>query len=450
MPKLYPFQKEGVQRIHKMGARVVLADDQGLGKTIQTLNYIKRTPNKRPVIVVCPATMKYTWQNEAYQHYKMEFHVLEGRCPEHVQHLNTKFVVINYELLESWLPVLLAMKPSMLVLDECHYAKNRTAKRTKAARKLSNECKHVIALSGTPITNKPSEYWPVLNMVRPDLFPNFVKFGWAYCRPRHTRWGWVFDGSKDTDKLNKLLTDTCMIRRLKAEVLAELPAKTRKVIPLKLSIGARKKYAEARDDFRKWIRKNNPAKAKRALKAEAVSKLGYLVRLASELKRPILIQWIHEFLQNNPDEKLVLMTMHTETIESLRGAWKDILVINGSVKGRDRTDAVRIFQTNPRHRLLVGNIKAAGIGVTLHASSNLVFLDLPWSPGDLMQAEDRIHRIGQKDRVLIQYLLALGTVEENLMKLLRTKSRVLNNVLNGGSTDTDLSVFNDLFKALAA
>jgi SWI/SNF-related matrix-associated actin-dependent regulator 1 of chromatin subfamily A len=169
--------------------------------------------------------------------------------------------------------------------------------------------------------------------------------------------------------------------------------------------------------------------------------------LVAKLKIDWTAKWIEEFFISHPKEKLMALTMHTFFIDHLKEKFgKEAVVIDGRVTGRMRQETVHQFQNNGRTRLLLGNWIAAGTGITLHASHNGVALDLPWTPGDLLQGEDRLHRIGQKKKVFIHYLMTLGTIEEKQIKVLRKKTRILDAVLDGKGKSKDLNIFDALIK----
>jgi len=446
--KLRPFQIEGVQQIYRFKGRVLLADEMGLGKTIQALYWIKKIPKRRPVVIIAPASMKYVWQSEAALHFGMRTEVLEGHHKgQRPQLISEDIIIINYDILRSWLPSLLKADPQCVILDECHYIKNKDAKRTKAALQLTENASSVLGLSGTPLTNRPIELWTILKAIRPDLFPDHNEYAWRYCKPRWTRWGWVYDGAVRTPELHKILRRECMIRRLKKDVLTELPDKTRQMVPFRLK--SYEEYDQAENDFLLWLRRISPQKAQRAKRAEALAKMGYLIRLAARLKMDWTERWIEEFYESHPGEKLVAMTCWTFVIDHLKQKFGDrAVVIDGRVTGRQREETRRCFQSNKRVDLLLGNWRAAGIGITLTAASNLASLDLPWTPGDLLQGEDRIHRIGQKMKVVIHYLMALDTIEEKQVNILRKKTKILDAILDGKRPAKDLNIFDALIERM--
>lgn len=446
---MFPFQLEGARSIRAFGGRALLADEQGLGKTVQALYWLRKKPSLRPAVVVAPASVKWGWHSEAVGLFDMRLTVLDGHCKKRTVPLPDGDVyVLNYEILESWLPSLLRVRPKCVILDEVHYIKDPRAKRSIAAHKLCRKARSVVGLSGTPMTNRPIELWSVLKAIRPDLFPSRTIYAWRYCKPRHTRWGWVFDGCTRAKELRHTLRDNVMIRRLKRNVMPEMPPKVRHVVPFMLKAGALEEYGRAEQDFIGWLGSQSPGKAQRARKSQALVKVGYLMRLAGRLKLEWSLNWVAEFLFNHPDKKLIVLTSRTATIDALRNRFgKLCVVVDGRVTGRRRHEAVRRFQTSGRCRLFCGNTRAAGVGITLHAAHNVAYLDFPWTPGDLVQGEDRAHRIGQKETVFVHYLVAMGTSEERLAGLLRSKSKVLDAVLDGGATIRDLDVFDALLRS---
>ncbi len=448
--KLKPFQRAGLLQMRKFGGQVLLGDEMGLGKTIQALFWVMKHPRRRPVVIVCPASLKWNWHSEALNLFGLRAEVLSGRPDKRRAVLPAGDIyVLNYDIMAAWLPALRRRKPQILICDEAHFLTNPRAQRTKAVTKLARKVPHRLALSGTPFSNRPIELWPVLRIVKPKLFPSRQEYAWRYCRPRFTPWGWRFDGATNTEELNRILRQSCLIRRLKQDVLKELPSKQYRTVMLRLPRRARAEYEEARQDFIKWLTKISPAKAMRAKRSQAMSKIGYLLRLAAQLKMPLVFEWINDFFEANPDKKLVCFTSHTATVDAMTAKYPQALVINGAVASKHRAEIVRLFQNNPRRNLFVGNWRAAGVGLTLTAAHNVVALDLPWTYTDFVQGGDRAHRIGQHHNVIIHTLLTLDTLEEKQAKILRQKQQVMKAVIdgqNGRRGGADL--FDALFKTI--
>ncbi len=448
--KAYEYQKEGVYDIEDFNGRALLADEMGLGKTLSALWFMRRERIPTfPALVICPAPIKYTWEHEALEHFNLRPQVLEGQTPTKGP-LGTipKLTIINPDILRFWLPRFKLYGLKTVVLDECQMFMNRTSKRTKAAMILTREVPNVLALSGTPLTNRPAELWPTLHMIRPDVFPQWFSFAHEYCAPFRTPWGWEYKGATNLPKLHALLRRTCMIRRLKKDVLDDLPEKMRRVVHL--DIPKRSEYNEASNNFLVWLMKKYGAvRAERASRAAKIARIGYLLRLVARLKARQVVDWATTFLTDCPNEKLILFGVHRKMIDVLhrRIPFKNV-VVDGSVHGRRRKYAVDQFQNDADTRLFIGNIKAAGLGLTLTAASNLAFTEMWWRPGDHLQAEDRIHRIGQHSVSWISYLIAGGTIEEDLCRIIQNKQAVITAVLDGGGVMPDINVYDQLIKVL--
>lgn len=430
--ELYPYQKEGVASIEDHAGRILLGDEMGLGKTPQTLAWLQLHPELRPAIVVCPASLKLNWQQEAFMWMENpKTQILSGTKPNIP--LVGEILIINYDILPDWLKVLQRIKPKVVIFDESHLLKNSSAQRTKAAKKLAKQIPHIIAISGTPIINRPIELYNAIQMIDPTIFPEFWRYAQKYCGAKHNGFGWDFNGATNTIELNGILKSTLMIRRMKSDVLKDLPDKRYCFVPMELSNS--RDYRKAENDFITYIKETKGNKAaEKAKGAEVLTQIETLKQLAVAGSLSNSIDWIENFLES--DGKLVVFADHKFVIDALRKAFPDVSVkLDGSTAMSDRQKAVTEFQNNPAIRLFIGNIKAAGIGLTLTAASNVAILEFPWSPGILDQAIDRVHRIGQKESVTAYYLLAQGTIVEKIAKLLDSKRKVLDAVLDGKITE---------------
>ncbi len=444
--KPFPYQKQVVRRMESFGGRTLVAADMGTGKTFMTFGYLHRNPKSLPAIVVCPASVKWVWEEEA-KHVKLHAQILEGQKPKIKALYSQKLIVINYDILRFWLPWLRKLKPQTIILDEIQATGNPKTKKTESAKALCRGVPHIIGLSGTPLVNRPVELFSGLQMIRPDVFKSRWKFCQEFCDPEYTPWGWQYKGVSNPKKLHKLLRSTCLIRLRKDQVLKDLPKKIRRVVPLPITDP--NEYKKATDDFLGWLKKQDPQKAAKASKAEALVRVGGLLRLSAKLKLPYVIDWVNQFLTNT-DDKLILFAVHKKMIEGLRKKCNTkLVVIDGSVPTKKRKYAIEQFQSEySKVRLLIGNIKAAGEGITLTSASNVAFAELPWQPGAVVQCEDRAHRLGQKDRVCCWYLIAKGTIEEKLCSILQSKQKTLSAVLDGGPVEGDLDVYSQLMKEI--
>lgn len=474
--ELFPFQKKGVAFIEARDGRALVADEMGLGKTVQALAWLQKHPDKRPAVIVCPSSLKLNWKREAEKWMEdPKVQVLSGT--KATQPIIGETLIINYAILKHWVDKIKEAKPQVVVGDEVHYIKNNKSQRTKAYKKLVQGIPHHIPMTGTPIVNRPVEIINAVRLVDKSVIPNVWAFKQRYCGATHNGFGWDFSGASNTEELHEKLTKTVMIRRKKKEVLKDLPDKTRSFVPMELD--NEKEYQQAEQNFIRYVRNQTEVevkqeleaklgdlakyasideeaierlkneKAQKASAAETLVKIGALKKIAVKGKMKQAVKWIKNFLES--DEKLVVMAVHKFVIKELMDTFGDIAVkVDGSVTGEGRELAVRRFQEDPKVRLFVGNIKAAGVGLTLTAASSAAFLELPWTPGDLSQAEDRIHRIGQKENCSYYYLLAEDTIEERQAELLDEKRKVLDSVLDGIETDNNslLSALMEQYKNL--
>ncbi len=448
MTKLYKFQKTAVRKIQHFRGRALLASEMGLGKTLTALKWLQQNPKLRPAIVICPASLKWVWEAEASLHLGMRSNILNGQKPPKIRKRfisKHSLIIINYEILQYWLEYLKVLKPKVLILDEVHRIKNLRAQCTKAVIKLNKGIPHIIGIGGTPLTNRPSELWPIIHLIRPDQFNSLWAYRWRYCKPTHTPWGWQYKGANNLKELHRKLNTLMMIRRLKKDVLSELPDKTRQVIPMEIELD---EYQEALNNFIRWLAKKSASKVEKAKRAERLVQMGYLKRLAASLKMDNVLNWIDDFLEES-NSKLVLYCVHRKIIKQIHSKYRHIsVVVDGSITGKKRKIAVKTFQNNKSIRLFIGNIKAAGVGITLTAANSLAFVEMEWVPALHTQAEDRIHRIGQKKAAMIYYLIARKTIEENLCELIQKKQKILSATLDGKEGANELNIFDLLLERL--
>ncbi len=431
---LFPFQEQGVRFIEQRDGLALIADEQGLGKTMTALAYLQKHPELRPAVIVCPASLKLNWEKEAQAWMETpKVEVLHGRRPYKTA---GEILVINYDILYDWVDSLIAAKTKVVIADEAHLCRSTSAWRTKALRKLVRAIRprRFVALTGTPVVNRPMEYYSTLNLLSPSLFESKWSFAQRYCGAQYNGFGWQFNGASNTVELHSLLTKGGpMLRRLKSQVLPELPPKIRAAVPMEVSKAGYAEYCLARDQFKTWLKsKGGPDAVARASGAEALVKIGVLKQLAAKAKLESCISWIQDFLDSG--NKLIVFAVHREILSGLEAKFPGVCVrVDGSTPQNLRQKAVEKFQTDKNTTLFLGNIQAAGVGLTLTASSAVAFIELPWTPGELLQAEDRAHRIGQEDCVNIYYLLAKDTIDQMLARMLDLKQGVVDSVTDGGS-----------------
>lgn len=431
-----PYQKEGIAFLLAKDGRAILADEQGLGKTGQAIAWaeIAKVPK---ICVVCPASLKMNWQKEIeIWTGSTNSIILSGtKIPAGSLDLITahRWVIINYDILSAWQAILQDAAINAFIFDEAQALKNTKSKRSVIATALSKK-KQVLLLSGTPCENRPAEFYPLINIVDPLLFPSKTHYYMRYCDLKETRFGIDVSGASNTKELNKILMDTIMIRRRKMDVLHDLPDKQRIIVPLYLAPASLREYKMIESDFVSWLKQNDLLKkgreGKKQLKAQAMLKIGKLKQAVALAKLPLVVDWIKTYLEN--EQKLVVFAEHKQVISFLADQFSDrAVVVDGSTPSSKRQALCEAFQTNPDIHLFVGNIKAAGTGITLTAAKDTLTIEFAWTSTAHDQCEDRVHRIGQENAVSAYYLLAQGTIEEDLIALLDKKRQLISQVMDG-------------------
>ncbi len=427
--ELKPFQRAGVRYVLAQ-RRAFLADEQGLGKTVEALAAIE-ADGAYPALVVCPASLKLNWLREIARWLPARSaRALRGNGPDAVAP-SADITVANYDILVPRLEQLRALDPRALVLDESHHCKNPAAKRTQAVQALANGVSRdglVLALTGTPVVNRPTELTSQLR-----ILGRLQDFGSG------ARFAERFQGPDAYLRLHWHLRARCFVRRLKADVLPQLPAKTRAVVPVELDNEAEYRLAER--DLIAWLKaqpldlRELDAKVAAALRAERLVRLNALKLLAARGKLAAALRWIHDFRCTG--ERLVVFAYHREILRAVLERFPAALHVLGEDSAVARDRAVGEFQRpdGQGNQLIVCSIEVAGQGITLTRSSNVVFLELAWTPAKHDQAEDRCHRIGQHDAVNASYMLAAGTVDETIAELLERKRGVIGAVTDGRERD---------------
>lgn len=440
---LFPFQLEAVSRIERQNGRALLAFDMGLGKTVISLSYLRRNPEALPAVVVCPAAVKYQWRKESIRWLGIEPLVIEGRKPFVSERV--PLVIINYDILPYHLDSLQSLDPKTVIVDECHYISNPRAKRSKAVRSLAYRRPHVLALSGTPMLNRPIELFNTIQMIWPWEWKSRWEYAQRYCNPRWTPWGWKYDGAANIEELHRKLVQSGMIRKRKESVLKELPPKFREAIPLPME--NEQEYYMAERDFLAWLASIDPEAAVRAKRAEGITRIGYLLRLAARLKFPYLMGWINERIEHDLC-KMVVFAVHKRMIEMIqKGAKCKSVIVDGSTSGEERQRRIEQFQSDSEVRLFIGQLQAAGMGINLTAANTVVFAEMDWVPSRFLQAEDRAHRIGTGGTVWCYYMIAKDTVEERLCEIIQQKQHVVSSILDGENI-SELNVYDLLLEHL--
>lgn len=455
-----PFQRAGIAYAMARESTLI-GDDPGLGKTIQALGVANADPSVKSILVICPASLRLNWLREAelWLVRQRESYVVASNDPVPE---TAELVIANYDRLKGHvLAGLMARSWDLLVVDECHALKSSTTQRSKRVlgywdkqKKqqvpgLISRARRKLMLTGTPILNRPKEVQPIVGALLPDQFGNFFKFGLRYCNGHQTRWGWDFDGASRLDELQERLRSTCMVRRLKAEVLKELPAKRRQVIVIPadevgdLVAGEAAAFAaheERLADARDAVALAHAAGDEQAYEA-AVAALSSASRTAfTEIsivrhevalaKVPVVLEHLDGLAESGVD-KLIVFGHHRDVVAQIAGHYGDASVtVTGETKLEDRQAAVDRFQNDPTCRVFVGTIGAAGVGFTLTAAAHVVFAEIDWVPALVSQAEDRTHRIGQTNSVLVQHVVLDGSLDAKIARTLVAKQAIIDAALD--------------------
>lgn len=461
---LRPFQKAGVEYALRT-KRLIIGDEMGLGKTVQALATVW-SAQAFPLVVVCPASIKLNWQRESIKWMPTaSTQVLNGSS----KFTRADVYVINYDILGKFLGQLGTRKPGAVILDEMHYIKNHKAKRSQYVDDLCRGVEYVIGLTGTAILNRPAELLHPLKVLgHLDKFGGFWNFAKRYANAYRDRWGWNMDGAANLDELNTKLRTFCYIRREKSEVLTELPAKQKAVVNLPIS--NRREYNRAVKELVEYLKDEsvkdkefrkslkgldklqrelaiNARRAEAGMKARAAEhlvRINALKQLTARGKIDAVKEWVSNFLESG--EKLIIFAHHRDIVRELAREF-DAPYIDGGVSVTNRQAAVDRFQNDKDCRVIVLNMAAGGVGLTLTAASNVAFVELGWTPALHQQAEDRAHRIGQTKNVTAWYLLAADTIDEDIAALLDRKQRVTDAVNIGGEA-VSTSILNTLLDTL--
>jgi SWI/SNF-related matrix-associated actin-dependent regulator of chromatin subfamily A-like protein 1 len=430
--ELHPFQRAGV-RYALERRQTFIADEQGLGKTVQALATLE-ADEAFPAVVLCPASMKLMWERESWRWLpSREVAVLSGRAHEAWtdEAESADIVVLNYDILEAHLDRLVELAPRALVLDESHYVKNPQAGRTKQALELAAALPPDslrLALTGTPILNRAEE---LVSQLR--VLGRLGEFGSG---ARLTR---RFASAETDDRLHWNLRAIGYVRRTKKQVLPQLPAKRHDTVPLLLANES--EYRLAEKDVIAWLQtlpldlRTLDAKVAAALRSEQLVLLNHLRQLAASGKLPTALAWIDDFLASG--EPLVVFAEHIAIQQALMERFPFAAHILGSDSGPARQAAVDAFQREDGPQVIVCSLRAASQGITLTRASNVAFLELDWTPARHDQAEDRLHRIGQRDAVTAWYLLAPNTIDETMAEVLERKRSLIEAVTDGQVRDDE-------------
>lgn len=446
--ELRGYQRAGISFVEKNAEKggVIIGDDMGTGKTVTSFAAAMHLGHKR-TLIVCPSIVKANWENEINQFVATPQNIftLKGRTKQTIPS-DTSWAIINYDILDARKPCIAEWGPTCFIFDESHNIKNPKAKRTKtaielvaAARKESPQAL-TLCLSGTAQVNRPLDLLPQLEVT--GRLPDFG----GKKMFQDTYWDSMLQKPTNTQRLAETLRTTgTMIRRLKEDVLPELPAY--QIIKLPLDVDAKrfKEYKEAEQDFLNWVMDNALKKgmsseearksALRAKRAEALVKLMALRKLSAKCKHHAAMEALDGLLGNDHPRPTLIFAHHQEVLEEA-AAHLNCPAIYGKTPVKAREQYISDFQNGQLNALVLG-ITAAGIGINLTRASEIMMLELPWTWKDFSQAFSRAVRMGQKNKVTVWIANSSKTIDQRLTGIVLAKRRLHEEVLDAKADDDE-------------
>lgn len=452
----YPYQREGIRQGLEW-QRLIIGDEPGLGKTLQSIGIID-TADAYPCLVICPSSLKINWQREWEKFTDKHALVLDNGTRTTWPYLLSMrmhhVAIVNYESLRKYFvwdirggrksfrlkdvvfcPQIQLFKS--IIIDESHRVKDPSAQQTIFAKGLATGKDWRILLSGTPVVNRPEDLVSQLSIMgRLNEFGGKGAFLARYATER-----------ADLDELSRRLYASCMIRREKAKVLTQLPDKTR--CDLYVDISNRDEYYLAQADLAEYLRQYKECtdwEIRRKMRMKALVRFMTLRSLSAKGKVKQAIDFVKVFLDSG--KPLILFCSYHEIVDELCKAFPKAVRVTGRDNAASKQAAVDSFQNGNSH-LIICSIKAAGVGLTLTAASNVAFVEFPWTYADCLQCEDRAHRIGQRDNVTCYYLIGRGTIDSALYRIILDKKSIANKIMaSDDDIPTDEMYFNELTEML--
>ena len=429
----FEHQKKAIIKLVS-NTKYILADDMGLGKTSSAIMAAINL-NLQKVLIICPASLKVNWRREIENYTKDTVGIVEGKNWE-----DGKYIIINYDILKNFhsLPkdsdkktTILDSKFDLVIIDEAHYVSNGKAQRTKLVNNLTTKIDRLWLLSGTPMTSRPMNYYNLLKLVGSRVANNWINYVRRYCDGKQIFRGyrkiWLTFGATNLEELRDKTNDK-VLRRLKEDVL-DLPDKI--ITPIHMELKS-KVYESEMGEYLDWRRQNR----NRGLSIQ-LSKLMKVRQIIALEKVKETIQLIEQCLQQ--DKKVIVFTNFTEPLMTLHEKYKkESVILNGTMKKESRQESVDRFQNDDKVKVFIGNVKAAGVGITLTAAEVVIFNDLSFVPSDMSQCEDRAFRIGQDKKVSCMYPIYDNTIERTIYELVNKKKSVIDTVMGDNINEEDI------------
>jgi SWI/SNF-related matrix-associated actin-dependent regulator 1 of chromatin subfamily A len=426
-------QKESIQKLVE-NKKFILADDMGLGKTTSTIIAALETGAKK-ILIICPATLKINWKREIENYSDRSIFISEGKSfsTEH------DFVIINYDIIKNFHDTkkkdesqVISANFDLVVVDEAHYIKNPTAQRTKLINDIAKNVDRLWLLTGTPMTSRPIDYFNLLSLVDSPVSKNWMAYAIRYCAGYQFNAGgrkiWNVTGASNLEELRDR-TSSLTLRRLKENVL-DLPDKI--ITPVYLRLKS-KMYEEIMGEYYDWYDKN-PEESK-SLTVQ-FTKLTKIRQVIADEKISQTIELAENIIEQG--KKVIIFCNFTDSLNKICEHFgKSAVKVDGSMSKPQRQHSVDNFQENEKIKVFVGNIKAAGVGITLTAAEAVIMNDLSFLPSDHSQAEDRAYRYGQKNNVLVYYPIFENTIEGIIYDILNNKKQVIATVMGDNLNPSD-------------
>lgn len=454
-PRLY--QLQGIAKGLEF-KRFINGDEQGLGKTLQSLATVYAAHLKGedvfPCIVVCPSTTKINWQREWKMWTGIDAMILDNKVKDTWHRffelgLNKVFIV-NYESMKKYfvknLPkgkfksdeIVMDDRIKLfksIIIDEIHRLKDPSTQQTKIALQLAIGKNYRIGLTGTMVPNRPIEAMPQLAII--GKLSSAKTFKERYCSG--------VNGASNLKELNYMLYKHCYFRREKKEVAKDLPDKQRQTILCEIS--TREEYNKVKNDFVRWLKENgaDDAEVAKKLRGEIMVKMGVLKQISAKGK----LQEVKEFVQEVIDsgEKIILFANLHSIVDEVKNMFPGSVEVTGRLSQEEKQKSIDSFQNDPKVKVIVCNIKAAGVGITLTASSRVAFIEYPWTYADCAQCEDRAHRIGQKNNVMCTYFLGQETIDQYMYNMIQNK-RHIGNTITGATDNMEMTFIDNVIDIL--
>ncbi len=426
-------QREAIQKLVE-NKKYILADDMGLGKTTSTIIAALECGAKK-VLIICPATLKINWKREIENYSDKSIYIAEGKNFDP----NNDFVIINYDIIKNFHDTkrkdesqIISANFDLVIVDEAHYIKNAQAQRTKLINDIVKKVDRIWLLTGTPMTSRPIDYYNLLSLVDSPVAKNWMAYVIRYCSGYQFRVGprkvWNVMGASNLEELRDR-TSNLTLRRLKEDVL-DLPDKI--ITPIYLRLKS-KEYEEVMGEYYNWYEKN-PEESK-SLTVQ-FTKLTKVRQIIADEKITQTIELAENIIEQ--DKKVIIFCNFTNSLNKiLEHFGKTAVKLDGSMSKAERQFSVDQFQENDKIKVFVGNIKAAGVGITLTAAEAVIMNDLSFLPSDHSQAEDRAYRYGQKSNVLVYYPIFENTIEGIIYDILNKKKHVIATVMGDNNNSAD-------------